>query len=152
MTEKVNDIDFDNFIEYAKEQKELSKNVGIAFSFVSGDEILLEEGIGYRDLSNKLPFTPETIFPLGSHTKSFTATAIAMLIDEGKFGWDEPIKNYVPKFQLKDPYIREKCTIKDVLSHATGFPHHQFMYMNSDWKYNQVFERLPYLDFAFDFR
>jgi len=152
MTQNTNSIDFGIFKEYIKKQKEFSKNVGIAVSFVTGNEVLFEEGIGYRDLSDKLPFTPETIFPLGSHTKSFTATAIALLIDEGKFGWDEPIRNYIPKFQLKDPFVTEKCTIRDVLSHTTGFPHHQFMYMNSDWKYNQIFDRLQYLDLAFDFR
>ena len=65
MIEKENDIDFNNFIDYAKEQKESSKNVGIAISFVTGNKILLEEGIGYRDLSKNCHLHLKQSFPLG---------------------------------------------------------------------------------------
>ena len=145
-------LKFDSFREYAEKYLKKSKDAGIGIAFVSEDEILFAEGIGYRDLDKKLPLTSDTIFPIASHTKSFTATGLAMLVDEGLIDWNSPIKKFVPEFKLKDPYITENVTLTDLLSHTTGFPHHQFLFMNSEWTYKQVLKRIPYLDFAFDFR
>ena len=47
--------------------------------------------------------TPDTIFPLASCTKAFTTTAMAMLVDEGKMSWDDPVRKHVPYFHLSDP-------------------------------------------------
>jgi len=146
------ELDFELFREYTEKQLQLFNNAGIAVSFVSDKKILFEEGFGYRDVKNKLPFTAETLFPLGSHTKSFTATAIAMLVDDGILDWDTPIKNYIPDYKMKDSYASEKITLRDVLSHTTGLPHHQFVYMNSEWTYKDVFKRLPYLGLVHGFR
>ena len=149
---KSNEIDFKKFKNYAIEQLKLFNNVGIAISIFSNDKILFEEGIGYKDNLKKLPFTSRTLFPIGSHTKSITATAMAMLIDEGLTDWEKPIREYIPEFKLKDPLASERATIKDVMSHTTGLPHHQFAFMNSEWNYKDIFKRLPYLDPLFDFR
>ncbi|MGC9779050.1 MAG: beta-lactamase family protein [Candidatus Heimdallarchaeota archaeon] len=147
-----NDINFEKFRKYANEQIDLFKNAGIAVSFVSSNEVLFEEGFGYRNVPEKLPFTTKTLFPLGSHTKSFTATAIAMLVDRDLLDWDTPIRNYIPKFRLESPYASEKVTIRDVLSHTTGLPHHQFTFMNTEWNYKEIFKRLPHLKPVFEFR
>lgn len=146
------ELDFELFSEYTKKHVALFNDAGIAVSFVSDKEVLFEEGFGFRDVKNKLLFTAKTLFPLGSHTKSFTATAIAMLVDDGILDWDTPIRNYIPEFKMKDSNVTEKITLRDILSHTTGLPHHQFAYMNSDWTYKDVFKRLPYLGFIHEFR
>ncbi|NHK31715.1 MAG: serine hydrolase, partial [Asgard group archaeon] len=145
-------MDFTNFSKYAKELLETMNNAGLAISVFTSDEVLFEKGIGFRDISKKLPFTSETLFPIASHTKTFTSTAIAMLVEDGLLDWDIPIRSYYPKFKLKDSMASEKATIRDVLSHTTGLPNHQFIVMNSDWSYKKIIDRLPYLESVFDFR
>ncbi|MHA1155634.1 MAG: serine hydrolase [Candidatus Heimdallarchaeota archaeon] len=146
------ELDFAEFSKYAKSHLKGFGDAGIGIAFISNNKILFEEGMGYRDLEQKLPFTPETIFPIGSHTKSLTGTGIAMLVDDGLLTWDTPIVNYIPEFKLKDPFVSDRITIKDILSHTSGLPHHQFAFMNSEWNYKDVLKRIPHLDFAFDFR
>lgn len=131
---------------------EILKNAGIAVSFVSSEKVLFEEGFGYRNIAEKSPFTTKTIFPLGSHTKMFTAHAIAMLIDQGKLNWTTPLKDFIPNFKMMDQFASEKMNLIDLLSHTTGLPHHQVMYMNAEWSYKQVFDKLPYLESFAEFR
>ncbi|MBN1327953.1 MAG: serine hydrolase [Candidatus Heimdallarchaeota archaeon] len=147
-----NQIDFDKFNEYVNNELKLSPNAGLAVSVISDKGVLFEKGFGYRDIPNKKPFSPETIFPIASHTKSFTATAIAMLVDDGIITWDTPIRDLIPEFRLNDLFASERCNLRDLLSHTTGLPHHQFVYMNGEWKYKDIFKRLPYLKPVYDFR
>ncbi|NHJ85017.1 MAG: serine hydrolase [Asgard group archaeon] len=145
-------IDFTIFDNYANTLLQKLKNVGLGISFVSKDKVLYSKGLGLRNIADNLPFTENTLFPLGSHTKSFTATAIALLIHEGLLNWDIPIREYIPKFRVKDQYLTEKMTVRDLLSHTTGYPHHQLMYMSSEWRYDKILERIPYLEFSHEYR
>lgn len=62
----------------------------------------------------------QTVQPIGSVTKSFTATAVGQLVAEGKVDWDTtPISKYMPDFQLKDPILTSQLTFADLLSHHT---------------------------------
>jgi len=96
---------------------------GMAMAIVRGDKLIYSHGFGLADLENGTPVTPETLFAIGSSTKAFTATLIGMLVDEGKMGWDDPVTKFLPYFKLKidsdDPEAR--VTIRDLLSHRTGF-------------------------------
>jgi CubicO group peptidase (beta-lactamase class C family) len=96
---------------------------GVALAIVRGDEVIYAKGFGLADVSKKTPVTPQTQFFIGSTTKAFTATVIGMLVDEGRMGWDDPVEKYLPEFKLKvqsnDPNAR--VTLRDVLSHRTGF-------------------------------
>jgi len=146
------ELNFTDFRDYTNEQLEFMNNAGLAVSVFTSDKVLFEEGFGYRDIAKKLPITSETIFPIASHSKSFTSTAIAILVDDGLLDWDTPVRSYYPKFKLNDRMASEKATIRDILSHTTGLPNHQFMVMNSDWTYKEIVNRLPYLEPIYDFR
>jgi CubicO group peptidase (beta-lactamase class C family) len=65
---------------------------GCGIGIVLKDKLVFAKGYGYRNLENKLPVTPNTLFQIASNTKLFTATAIGFLVDEGKLDWDKPIK------------------------------------------------------------
>jgi len=79
---------------------------------------------GYRDLATKSPVTKDSVFRIASMTKSFTAMAILRLRDEGKLRLDEPAETYVPELNgLRYPTSDSpKITVRDLLSHAEGFP------------------------------
>ena len=69
---------------------------GLALGIVYKDQLIYAKGYGYRDLKNKLPVDAKTLFPIGSNTKLFTATAACMLAEEGKLNLDKPVRNFMP--------------------------------------------------------
>src|SRR5689334_492984 len=73
---------------------------GVAVGIVVNDKLMFAKGYGYRDYGQKLAFTPETLFPIASNTKLFTAVAAGMLVEEGKLTWDKPIRDAVPEIHF----------------------------------------------------
>ena len=61
-----------------------------------------------------------TLFQVGSTTKAMTVAALATLVDEGKLKWDGPVRDYLPAFQMYDPYVSREMTVRDLLSHRSG--------------------------------
>jgi CubicO group peptidase (beta-lactamase class C family) len=73
---------------------------GAAVAVVQGGEIVYAEGFGQRNVQTGEPVTTETVFRVGSTTKSMTAMLVATQVDEGLFGWDTPVVDLVPGFSL----------------------------------------------------
>src|SRR5262252_2215258 len=65
---------------------------GVGVGIVVGDKLVFARGYGYRDVGKKLPITSETLFPIASNTKLFTAVAAGFLVEQGKLTWDRPIR------------------------------------------------------------
>src|SRR5438445_8384821 len=93
---------------------------GAALAVVRDDRVFYLKGFGVRELGKPEPVTPDTVFPLASCTKAFTTTALAMLADEGKLTWDDPVGKHVPYFHLSDPAADALVTLRDLVSHRTG--------------------------------
>lgn len=69
----------------------------------------------------------DTLYPLASISKTFFATAVCKLADEGKIDLDKPLKAYWPDLRMVDPYVEEHMTFRDALSHQSGLPAHDLM-------------------------
>jgi CubicO group peptidase (beta-lactamase class C family) len=93
---------------------------GIAVAIVKDGKLVHAEGYGVRNLARPEPVDAHTLFGIASNSKAFTAAAIAILVDEGKLSWDDPVQKHLPQFQLADPYVTREVTIRDLLSHRTG--------------------------------
>lgn len=78
--------------------------------------IVWAEGFGWADLSHQDPATPETLYPVGSISKSFTATAAGLLYERGRLDFDVPVQEYVPEF----PEKRWPITTRQVMGHVSG--------------------------------
>jgi CubicO group peptidase (beta-lactamase class C family) len=118
---------------------------GVAIAVVQDGKVIYAKGYGYRDLEQKLPVTPATLFPIGSITKSFTALTFAILKNEGKVDWDKPVRSYLPEFQMNDPVASEQATPRDLFSHRTGLPRHDLVWYSSDFTREDLVNRLRYL-------
>jgi CubicO group peptidase (beta-lactamase class C family) len=101
---------------------------GCAVLVVHGGEVLLRKGFGQRDLARDLPVTEQTLFPIGSSTKTFTAAVCALAVEEGLIGWDEPVVDHLPGFALKDPVATLQLTLRDMLAHRSGLPRHDLLW------------------------
>ena len=93
---------------------------GVAVAVVRGDETIYVDTAGERDPDKHLPVTPDTTFYIASITKTFVATAIVALIDEGKIDIDAPVTRYLPRFKLARRRAANSITIRDLLTHAKG--------------------------------
>jgi CubicO group peptidase (beta-lactamase class C family) len=125
---------------------------GLAIAVVEDGEVVLSRGYGYRDVDEELPVTSRTLFAIGSITKSFTVTALGMLVDEGRLEWDEPVRTYLPDFQLYDNVASERMTPLDLVTHRSGLPRHDLVWYGSDFTRRELYERLRYLEPSRDFR
>ncbi len=85
------------------------------------DGIEQTAGFGVTSVENPLPVTPDTLFQTGSITKTFTATALLMLMEAGKVDLDTPIRAYLPDFQLTDESVAARVTIRHLLTHTGGW-------------------------------
>ena len=125
---------------------------GVALAVVKGDELIHQSVFGLRDVENNLPLTAQTRFAMASCTKSFTAMSVALLVDEGKLEWDKPVREYMPEFILDDPYVTQHVTVRDMLSHRTGLPRHDFSAWRLDITRAEFIKRMKHLKFNATFR
>ena len=95
---------------------------GLALSIVKDNQIIFAKGFGEKELGKGKPVDEHTAFQIGSVSKSFTATLIAMLVDEEKINWDDPVKKHLPDFEMWDPWVSNNLLIKDIMIHRTGLP------------------------------
>lgn len=95
---------------------------GASLAIIKDDKVILLTGLGYRDLKDKKPVTPDTLFAIGSSTKAFTSMIMAMAADEGKVKFSDSPKKYLPYFRMFDPETDKNITISDILSHRSGLP------------------------------
>jgi CubicO group peptidase (beta-lactamase class C family) len=93
---------------------------GAAIGLLAGDR---EEHatVGLASLSSMRPVTPETLFQIGSLSKTYTATVIWRLIDEGALALDKPVRTWIPDLTLMDEEVAAKLTIGNLLDHSAGF-------------------------------
>jgi D-alanyl-D-alanine carboxypeptidase len=93
-----------------------NRAVGIVAAVAKGKETLLLKAYGKSDVEGNVPMTVDTIVPLGSDTKQFTAAAILQLRDAGKLGLDDEITKWLPDFQTRG----NKVTLRRLLDHTSG--------------------------------
>lgn len=93
---------------------------GAAVVVVQDDAVTFAQGFGVREIGGSDPIDENTIFAVGSTSKAFTSAAVAMLVDEGKVGWDDPVVDHLPDFRLSDPYITRDLRVRDLMSHNSG--------------------------------
>lgn len=93
---------------------------GIAVAIVKDGKIVLSKGYGVTNITTKQKVDGNTLFGIASNSKSFTAAALAILVDEGKINWDDKVINYLPEFKMYNDYVTNEFTIRDLLTHKSG--------------------------------
>jgi CubicO group peptidase (beta-lactamase class C family) len=125
---------------------------GAAVVVVRGDEVLTVSGYGVKQIGLPDPVTPSTMFPLASCTKAFTTTLMAMLVDDGRIDWDDPVRKHLPTFRLSDPNADALVTLRDIVSHRTGVEGHDLLWYHAPWNLSEVLRRAAWLPLDQPFR
>ena len=116
------DFDARQFEAYVRTLIEKTGVPGLGVGIAKDGQMIYFKGFGAADIEKGLPVTPDTVFGLASVTKSFTALAIGQLAERGKLSLHEPVKRYLPEFQLPEPGAAERVTLHNFLSHTSGIP------------------------------
>jgi CubicO group peptidase (beta-lactamase class C family) len=95
---------------------------GLAIGVVTGDRLMYARGFGVRSRTSGAPVDSSTVFQIGSATKGFLATTIAILADRGKLKWDDRVVDLDPEFQLKDPWVTREFRVFDLLAQRSSLP------------------------------
>jgi CubicO group peptidase (beta-lactamase class C family) len=117
---------------YIEENRELYNVPGAAVVVVQGGEVVYAQGFGVKEIGGDDPVTPDTIFSIGSLGKALTSMMVASLVDEGLIGWDTPIVEVMPQFQLSDEDATQQVTLRQALAHTTGLPNTDLVLFFSD--------------------
>ena len=125
---------------------------GIAIAVVRNDSVLMAKGYGVREIGKPDRVDEHTVFDAASLTKSFTATAVAMLVDDGKVEWDDPVRRYLPEIELGDPYLTTNVTLRNLLAHPTGLQAGNFLFRFTGYDRPEILSRVRHLRREIPFR
>ncbi len=117
---------------------------GVGVALVAGDEVYAR-GFGVCTAGKAEPVTEQTVFAIGSTTKAFTSAACAMLVDDGKLAWDDPVVKHLPDFGLYDPWVSQNVTLRDLLCHRLGLERAQRLYYHGGYSQAEIIRRMRFL-------
>lgn len=106
--------------EYVSRVQQAFDVPGLGIAIVKDGEVKLATGFGIKEIASDEAVDDQTLFGIASNTKAFTATALAILVEEGKLEWEGRVIDYLPWFRLSDPYVTNELTIRDLLVHRSG--------------------------------
>lgn len=141
--------DFDRYVASAVEGWGA---VGLAVAVVKDGQLLFARGYGVREVGGEDRVDARTRFAIGSTTKAMTAAAIGMLVDEGKVGWDDPVVDHLPWFQLRDPWVTREITVRDLLTHRAGLGNADMLWYGRTAPTEEIIRALRDLDPAYSMR
>jgi CubicO group peptidase (beta-lactamase class C family) len=140
------------FETFVRRTLDLWRVPGASIAIVKDGRVIHCAGYGLRDKPRGLPVTGDTLFPIASCTKAFTALALAMLVEQGKLEWDRPVREVMPDFCLQDEYAAQHITPRDLLCHRSGLPGHDMLWYATGFSRQEIFRRLRYLEPTRDLR
>lgn len=103
-----------------EEARTAARIPGLTWAVVRGDAVVSQGGGGVEAVEGVEKVDEATAFAVASLTKAFTSAAVAILVDEGRVSWDDPVVRHLPGFKLSDPWVTSHITVRDVLSMRSG--------------------------------
>lgn len=129
---------------------------GISVGVLKDGEIVYSKGHGIRSMATEKPMDSNTLVGVASNSKGFTCFALAMMVDAGKLNWDDKVRQYIPEFQLHDPWVTEEFTIRDLVTHRSGLPlgagDLMFFPEGSDFTVQNIIDNLKHIEPESSFR
>jgi CubicO group peptidase (beta-lactamase class C family) len=125
---------------------------GVAVAVVRRDGPVHVRAYGVRSVTNSVPVDIDTAFAIGSCSKALTSGLAAALVDAAVIGWDDPIRKYLPSFQLYDPWVSDRVTFRDALANRTGLSRASVGEYGSDLSRGELLRQARYIQPIAGFR
>ena len=131
-----------NFDKAARDGVAAWQFPGMAVAVVQDDKVVFLKAYGVKEIGKPEPVTVDSLFQIGSTTKAFTTTAMAMLVDEKKLDWDDPVRRHLDYFHLSDACADSQVALRDLVSHRTGLSRHDELWDNSPLSREEILRRV----------
>lgn len=144
-----------NFDAYVAKVLARFKVPGATVAVVYDGAVLLAKGYGVKTVGRPDPVTSRTPFAIASNSKAFTATALGLLVEDGKLKWDDRVVDHLPWFRMSNPYVSAEITVRDLLTHRSGLglgAGDMLIWPPSDYSREEIVRRLRYVPLATSFR
>lgn len=125
---------------------------GLSVAVVHNGRPVYVKGFGVRALGAVQKVDAQTMFGMMSTTKAMTALAAAMLVDDGKLAWDDPVTKYLPGFALSDPFVTRDLKVRDLLTHNSGLRNTDLLWARGDLDSKQIIARLRDVPLSYSLR
>lgn len=126
---------------------------GMGVAIVKDDNVIFTKGYGVKEMGKDEKVDENTLFQIGSVSKSFTAALLASLVDEGLISWEDTVKNILPDFKMYDPWVSDNLQIKDLTTHRTGLAGQTGTYIpNLGYDRDDVYNMLQLIKPDYSFR
>lgn len=143
----------ENSVNYLKEIQKEWKIPGMALAIVKDGKTIYSAGFGVREMGRDEVVDNQTLFQIGSISKSFTAAVMASLVAEGRVGWEDTVKNILPDFRLYDGWVEQNLQVKDIMTHHTGLQGQLGTYIpNMGYEREDIYRMLALLKPKYSFR
>lgn len=139
---------------YVERALENWKIPGAAVLIVKDGNVIIAKGYGVKKAGSNDKIDENTLFLIGSNTKAFTGTALALLEHEGKLKLEDKVVKYLPEFKMKDTWVTKEINLTDIITHRMGYETFQgdFMYWTSDLDEDEVIEKFGMITPKYEFR
>lgn len=119
---------------------------GLGIAIVKDGKVVLSKGYGVREKGKPEPVTEQTLFAIGSVSKSFTAALAARLVDDGKIGWDLRIRDELRSFEFKDGQLSREVRLRDCLAHRVGLGRYDMVWYGANLDRIELMGKIRLMD------
>lgn len=139
--------------DYILQVQEGWKIPGLSVSIVKDGNLLWAKGYGVREIGKDTPVDENTVYQIGSISKSFTAMVMASIVDEGLVSWEDTVKKILPDFKWYDKWVEENMQVKDLMTHKTGLLGQQGTYIpNAGYGRDDIYKMFERMKPKYSFR
>ncbi len=140
---------FDAYVQKSMKDWEVP---GMAIAVVRNGDVVFRKAYGTRQLGSGKAVDENTLFACASTTKAMTATAMGILVDQGKVKWDDPVIKYLPGFKLYDAYVTRDLRVRDLFLHNTGVGNTDFLWGTNSLTADEILDRMQYVHPSYPYR
>lgn len=132
--------------DYIRSEMQSQQIPGLALAVIKDGQLVIAKGYGFANIEHQVPVKPETIFQSGSMGKQFTATAVMMLVEEGKLNLEDRITKYFPD----GPEAWRNITLRHMLTHTSGMTDYPEDFdLRHDYTEDELYQRIKPIPLAF---
>ncbi len=138
---------FDDLDRDVREAMQTFQVPGLAVGILKDNQIIYKKGYGVQSIEKKNPVDTKTSFAIGSISKSTVVLCLARLYDKRALHWDDAVTDYLPEFQMYDPWVTREITVRDLLTHRSGLRSVSggTIWYGSDYSREDVIHKIRYL-------
>lgn len=137
--------DFEGLSQYFEQARKQWHVPALSVAIVEDGEVVFSRGYGVCRVGGESQVTDETVFAIGSCSKSFTSTAMGLLVSQKELHWDDPVRRHLPDFELFDPFVTREVTIRDLLAHRTGLKLADLLWSKGEFTSDEIMRRLKHV-------